>query len=148
MRRVLVIAAILTAAPATGRGEELLREVFPVPDVVDAAFRGGGLAAFDPFNVFIKDLRYFQHGPDHTICLDILNKMDLIDIFEKLVKGNTTYIPFISIAQALNHDEFSTVWPHFQDFRYRQDFLCDRITVLIRSGHGWLHYRDLMFGGV
>ena len=103
---------------------------------------------FDPFNVFIKDLRYFQHGPDHTICLDILNKIDLIDIFEKLVKGNTTYIPFISIAQGLNHDEFSTVWPHFQDFRYRQDFLCDRITVLIRSGHGWIHYRDLMFGSV
>jgi hypothetical protein len=103
---------------------------------------------FDPFNVFINGLRYFQHGPDRTICLDILNKIELIDIFEKLVKGNTSYIPFMSIAQGLNHNEFSRVWPHFHDFRYRQDFLCDRITVLIGNGHRWLHYRDLMFGGV
>ena len=47
MMRALSIVFGLLAATARA---ELLREVFPVPDVVDAAFRSGGLAAFDPFD--------------------------------------------------------------------------------------------------
>ena len=105
-------------------------------------------AAFDPFNIFIKGLRYFDHGPNRTIYLDILNKVDVQDIFENLVKRNARYMPFISIAQGLNTREFSKAWPHLQDFRYTQDFLCDRITVLARSGNGWLHYRDILFGNL
>ena len=55
-------------------------------------------------------------------------------------------MPFISIAEDLNAREFSKVWPHLQDFRYTQDFLCDRITVLVRNGNGWLPTEIYMFG--
>jgi 2'-5' RNA ligase len=103
---------------------------------------------FDPFNIFIKGLSYFGDEPNRTIYLDILNKSDVQDIFENLVKKNPRYMPFISIAEGLNDREFSKVWPHLQDFRYTQDFLCDRITVLVRNGNGWLHYRDIMFENI
>ena len=78
---------------------------------------------FDPFNIFIKGLRYFGQGANRTIYLDILNKPDVQDIFEYLVKKNPRYMPFISIAEGLNASEFSKVWPHLRDFRYAQDFL-------------------------
>ena len=103
---------------------------------------------FDPFNIFIKGLSYFGDESNRTIYLDILNKSDVQDIFENLVKKNPRYMPFISIAEGLNGREFSRVWPHLQDFRYTQDFLCDRITVLVRNGNGWLHYRDIMFENI
>lgn len=101
---------------------------------------------FDPFNIFIKGLRYFGYEPNLTIYLDILNKTDVQNIFENLVKKNPRYMPFISIAEGLSAREFSKAWPHLRDFRYTQDFLCDRITVLVRNSDGWLHYRDILFG--
>jgi hypothetical protein len=101
---------------------------------------------FDPFNIFLKGLKYYWMNTNRTICLDILNKPDVRDIFETLVKENTRYLPFISIAKGLDHESFLKAWLHLQDFQYTQDFLCDRITVLARQGDRWLHYRDIMFG--
>ena len=103
-------------------------------------------ATFDPFNIFLKGLKYYWVNSNRSICLDILNKPDVRDIFETLVKENTGYLPFISIAKGLDHKSFLKAWLHLQDFQYTQDFLCDRINVLARHAHGWLHYRDIMFG--
>jgi 2'-5' RNA ligase len=100
---------------------------------------------FDPFNIFIKGISYFGQELNRTIYLDILNKTDVQDIIENLVKKNPRYMPFISIAKGLNSREFSKVWPHLHNFRYTQDFLCDRITIFARTGNGWLRYRDIMF---
>ena len=103
-------------------------------------------AAFDPFNIFLKGLKYYWLNSNRSICLDILNKSGVRDIFEKLIKQNTQYLPVISIAKGLDHESFLKAWLHLQDFQYTQDFLCDRISVLARTGNKWLHYRDILFG--
>ena len=103
---------------------------------------------FDPFNIFIKDLRYFRLDTKSIIYLDIINKPDVCEIFERLVKANAKYVPCISIAKGLDDHQFSKAWLHLENFRYRQDFLCDRITILARQENKWLHYKDIMFSQI
>jgi hypothetical protein len=100
---------------------------------------------FEPFNIFLKGLKYYWLNSNRSIYLDVLNKPDVREIFERLVKENTKYMPVVSIAKGLDHQSFMKAWLHLQDFQYTQDFLCDRITVLARNGQRWLHYRDIMF---
>ena len=102
-------------------------------------------ATFDPFNIFLKGLKYYWLHANRSIYLDILNKRDLRNIFEKLVKQDTRYIPFLSIAKGLDHESFLKAWLHLQEFKYTQDFLCDRITVLARKENTWVLHRDIMF---
>ena len=102
-------------------------------------------ATFDPFNIFVKGLKFhWQHG-NRTIYLNILNKPDVRDVFGKLVKQNTGYVPFISVAKGLDHESFLKAWLHLQDLQYAQDFLCDRLTVLARKGNQWLRYKEILF---
>lgn len=103
-------------------------------------------AEFRPFNIFLKDLKHFRYNATYTVYLDIINKPDIRDIFEHLIKMNANYLPLISVAKGLGYEQFSKAWPHLRNFRYRQDFLCDRISVIGRRGHNWLHCRDIMFG--
>ncbi|MBT1708624.1 2'-5' RNA ligase family protein [Fulvivirgaceae bacterium PWU5] len=100
-----------------------------------------------PFNIFVKNLAAFHHGNHHrTIYLDIINKYPVRDIFEKLVREDSHYTPHITIAPMLSLQDFDKCWPHLQDLRYSQHFLCDRITVLARGDGHWMHYRDIMLG--
>lgn len=83
MNAALSIAVVSLAAllPA---GAEVQREVFPVPPVVGAAFRSGGLAAFDPFDPWsgegVKPAHYLPAaatGEDAALlppgeCYDVL----------------------------------------------------------------------------
>lgn len=101
-------------------------------------------AAIPPFNIFLKGLKYYWLHEYRYIYLDILNKRDVREIFERLVKQSRLYIPFISVAKGMDHKSFMQAWLHLQDFKYTQDFLCDRITVLARTGTKWVHYRDIM----
>ena len=83
MTRSLSIALVLTAGTVQAKAE-LLREVFPVPSVVDAAFRSGGRAAFDPFDSWQSDnvspsslLKPSSPGDDGArlplgVCFDVL----------------------------------------------------------------------------
>jgi len=103
-------------------------------------------ATFDPFNIFLKGLKYYWLNSNRSICLDILNKPDVRNIFERTIKQSKMYTPFISIAKGLDHESFLKAWIHLQDFHYTQDFLCDRISVLARKGDKWIHYQDIMFG--
>lgn len=104
-------------------------------------------AHFKPFNIFIKDLNVFYNGSYRTIYLDIVNKYPVRDIFEKLIKEDTGYIPHITIAKKLAAEDFLKAWPYLKDLPYSQHFLCDRITVLARSENKWVHYKDILFGG-
>lgn len=104
-------------------------------------------AYFKPFNVFVKNLNVFHHGPARTIYLDIVNKYPIRDIFEKLVKEDINFTPHITIAKNIGIEDFLKSWAYLKDLSYSQHFLCDRITVLVRGEKRWLHYRDIMFGG-
>ena len=101
---------------------------------------------FKPFNIFIKNLTAFHHGSYRTICLDIVNKYNICDIFEKTVKEDVHYKPHITIARKLAEEDFLKAWPYLEGFSYSQHFLCDHITVLARVENRWMHYKDILFG--
>ena len=100
---------------------------------------------FKPFNVFVKDFGAFHHGSSRTIYMDIVNKYPIRDIFEKLIKGNTDFIPHITIARNISDEDFLKSWPYLASLRYSQHFTCDCITVLARSEKRWIHYKDIPF---
>jgi 2'-5' RNA ligase len=64
-----------------------------------------------------------------------VNKYPVRDIFEKLIKEDTGYIPHITIAKKLAAEDFLKAWPYLKDLPYSH-FLCDRITVFGRSENG------------
>lgn len=101
---------------------------------------------FKPFNIFVKNMVSFHHGSSRTICLDIINKYHVRDIFEKTVKKDAHYTPNITIARKLDDEDFLRAWPYLKDFKYSQHFLCDRITVLGKRENRWIHYKDILFG--
>jgi 2'-5' RNA ligase len=101
---------------------------------------------FSPFNIFIKNMIAFHHGSFCTICLDIVNKYHVREIFEKTVKQDAQYVPTITIARKLDVEDFLRAWPYLKDFKYSQHFLCDRITVLGKKDNRWIHFKDIMFG--
>lgn len=104
-------------------------------------------ACFEPFNVFLKDFGVFQHGSARSVYMDIVNKYAIREIFESLVKESPEFTPHISIAKNLTTEDFLKCWPYLKGLNYsNQHFVSDRITVLIRNGNKWLHYKDILFG--
>lgn len=104
-------------------------------------------AELEPFNVFLKDFGVFYNGSFRTIYMDIVNKSPIQEIFEKIVKEDTSFIPHISIARNLAISDFLRCWPYLKGLRYsNQHFLCDRITVLARADKKWTHYKEILFG--
>jgi 2'-5' RNA ligase len=103
---------------------------------------------FKPFNIFLKDFGVFYNGPKRTIYMDIVNKYPIQEIFEKLVKVDSGFVPHITIARNLAIDDFLRCWPYLKGLNYsNQHFLCDRITVLARSDKKWVHFKDIMLEG-
>lgn len=100
---------------------------------------------FSPFNVFVKNLKSFEHGSRRTIFLDIVNKYPIREMFEKLVKKDVQFTPHIAIARNLEEKDFRNAWPYLKDLDYNQHFVCDRITVLARTDKNWIHYQDIPF---
>jgi 2'-5' RNA ligase len=101
-----------------------------------------------PFNVFLKDFGVFYSGSFRTVYMDIVNKSPIEEIFEKIVKQESSYTPHITIAKNLTTDEFLRCWPYLKGLNYsNQHFLCDRITVLARADRKWSHYKDILLAG-
>jgi 2'-5' RNA ligase len=103
---------------------------------------------FKPFNVFLKDFGVFYNGPKRTVYLDIVNKTPVQEVFEKLVKEDSSFTPHIPIARNLGMDDFLRCWPYLKGLNYsNQHFLCDRITVLAKTENKWTFYKDILFEG-
>ncbi|HEY0741098.1 MAG TPA: hypothetical protein VGD40_06525 [Chryseosolibacter sp.] len=103
---------------------------------------------FKPFNVFLKDFGVSYNGSKRTIYLDIVNKYPIQEVFEKLVKEDSSFVPYISIARNLEIDEFLRCWPYLKGLNYsNQHFLCDRITVLAKVENKWTFYKEILFEG-
>lgn len=101
-----------------------------------------------PFNVFLKDFGVFYNGSHRTIYMDIVNKTPIQEIFEKIIKEESNFIPHITIAKNLALEEFLRCMPYLKGLNYsNQHFLCDKITVLARMDRKWFHYKDIPFGG-
>lgn len=98
------------------------------------------------FNVFLKDLSVMYTGTSRMIVMNVLNKYPVREIFEKLVRKNDRYVPYISIASQLTPSDLLKAWPYLKDFTYSQHFTCDRISVFGRVGRQWNLYREIPFG--
>ncbi len=110
-------------------------------------FVEGKAAELKPFNVFLKDFGVFYTGANRTIYMDIVNKYPIRDIFEKIIKEDSNFVPHITIAKNLSSDDFLKCWPYLKGLKYgNQHFLCDRITVLRRTGKKWERYKEIPFG--
>jgi 2'-5' RNA ligase len=102
-----------------------------------------------PFNCFLKDFGVFYNGSFRSIYMDIVNKSPIQDIFEKIIKEESNFIPHIPIAKNLATDEFLRCWPYLKGLHYsNQHFLCDKITVLARTERKWMHYKDISLTGI
>jgi 2'-5' RNA ligase len=103
---------------------------------------------FKPFNVFLKDFGVFYNGVKRSVYLDIVNKYSIREVFETLVKEDSSFIPHIPIARNLANDDFLRCWPYLKGLNYsNQHFLCDRITVLAKTENKWTFYKDILFEG-
>ena len=103
---------------------------------------------FKPFNIFLKDFGVFYSGSKRTIYMDIVNKYPVQELFEKLVKEDSGFVPHITIARNLAMDEFLRCWPYLKGLNYsNQYFHCDRITVLTRSENKWTPLKEILFEG-
>jgi 2'-5' RNA ligase len=67
-----------------------------------------------PFNIFLKDFGVFYSGSFRTIYMDIVNKSPVQDIFERIVKEESNFVPHITIAKSLTVDEFLRCWPYLK----------------------------------
>ena len=103
---------------------------------------------FAPFNIFLKDLTVLYTGTTRMIAMNVLNKYPVREIFEKLVRKNDRYIPYISIASHLTPSDLLKAWPYMRDFTYSQHFTCDHIAVFARTGKQWNLYKEIPFGSV
>jgi len=101
---------------------------------------------FAPFNVFLKDLSVLYTGANRTIVMNVLNKYPVREIFEKLVRKNDRYVPYVSIASQLTPSDLLKAWPYLKDFTYSQHFTCDQISVFARMGKQWTLYKEIPFG--
>ena len=103
------------------------------------------LRSVKPFIIPVKNLKVFWEGDDkRTIYLDILYKTPICEIFEILARNNEAeFKPHISIAKNLEVKNFLKVWKSLKSITYSNDFQCDHITVLKKSGRGWRHHVDL-----
>lgn len=103
-------------------------------------------AQLTAFNVFLKDLSVMYTGANRAIVMNVLNKYPVREIFEKLVRKNDRYVPYISIASQLTPSDLLKAWPYMKDFTYSQHFTCDRIAVFARVGRQWNLHREIPFG--
>ena len=101
---------------------------------------------FTAFNIFLKDLSVVYAGVNRTIVMNVLNKYPVREIFEKLVRKNDRYMPYISIASQLTPSDLLKAWPYMKDFTYSQHFTCDHISVFARVGRQWTLYKEIPFG--
>jgi len=100
---------------------------------------------FTAFNIFLKDLSVLYSGVNRTIVMNVLNKYPVREIFEKLVRKNDRYLPYISIASQLTPSDLLKAWPYMKDFTYSQHFTCDHISVFARVGKQWTLYKEIPF---
>jgi 2'-5' RNA ligase len=106
------------------------------------------IRAFRPFMVPVRNLKVLWEGQDkRTIYLDISYKTPICEIFETLAQRSLEFTPHIAIAKNLEVIDFLKVWKGLKDISYSYDFHCDHITVLKKSGSGWIHHIDLPLAG-
>lgn len=99
------------------------------------------LSGFKPFTIYLNGFFVLQHGGNHTICLNIVNKNDVRELMKKLTGQEN--LPHITLAKNLNKEDFNILLPIIRKTKYSSSFRCEAITVLRGHDGSWRYYTDL-----
>lgn len=106
----------------------------------------------EPFTININKVSTFA-PVTNTIYLKVEPIQELIDLYEKMQQGKFpkneeyNFVPHITLAQKLVHDEYSDVFGSLQmkDNKY-EDYI-DRFQLLYQLGNGsWTVHESFVFG--
>lgn len=105
-----------------------------------------------PFTIYMNKFRSFA-PVTNTIYLKVELSKELMQLHEKMHQGKFSnkkvhpYVPHITIAQSLTHDEYSDVYGSLQMKRVRYKDMIDRFHLLCQLGNGsWTVYETFVFG--
>ena len=97
------------------------------------------ISDFKPFQIHIEGFKTFNNS--RTIFLDIKFICEICALAERL--GHSVRYPHITIAKNLPPKDFNLVWSELQKFWYKNEFLCDHVTVLKRINNRWAKHVEL-----
>lgn len=91
------------------------------------------IGKFSCFSVKINGIDIFTHGQSSkTIFYKIENHQPILDI-NGLFPFQNKFTPHLTLARSLTLDDFNKISDKLSSFDYRKEFLCDRITILVRT---------------
>lgn len=106
----------------------------------------------DPFKLRINKVSTFA-PVTNTIYLKVEQTQQLLDLFEKMQQGKFpknmeyNFVPHITIAQKLSHDEYSDVFGSLQMKDIQLEDTVDRFQLLYQLENGtWTVYETFVFG--
>ncbi|SDQ89352.1 2'-5' RNA ligase [Virgibacillus subterraneus] len=106
----------------------------------------------EPFKLQINKVSTFA-PVTNTIYLKVEPTKQLIDLFEKMQTGKFpenmeyNFVPHITIAQKLSHDEYSDVFGSMQMKDIQFEDTVDRFQLLYQLDNGtWTVYESFVFG--
>jgi len=108
--------------------------------------------ATDPFTINISKVKTFA-PVTNTIYFKVDPVQELIDLQAKMHKGvfednnEHPFVPHITIAQDLIHDEFSDVFGRLEMENFQFEDTVDRFQLLYQLDNGsWTVYETFVFG--
>ncbi|WP_077325161.1 YjcG family protein [Virgibacillus siamensis] len=106
----------------------------------------------DPFNLQVNKVSTFA-PVTNTIYLKVEPVQELIDLFNKMQTGKFpenmeyNFVPHITIAQKLSHDEYSDVYGSLNMKDIQLEDKVDRFHLLYQLDNGaWTVYESFVFG--
>ncbi|MEC5423578.1 YjcG family protein [Virgibacillus sp. C22-A2] len=106
----------------------------------------------NPFTININKVSTFAPATN-TIYFKVEPIQELIDLYEKMHQGNFpknqeySFVPHITVAQKLVHDEYSDVFGSMQMKKIQFEDEIDRFQLLYQLENGsWTVYETFVFG--
>jgi 2'-5' RNA ligase len=91
------------------------------------------IGKFSCFRVKINGVDIFTHGKSSkTIYYKIEKHQPIIDI-NNLFPFQNKFTPHVTLARSITLDDFNKISGKLSLFDYRKEFLCNRITILVRT---------------
>ncbi|API90996.1 putative phosphoesterase [Virgibacillus pantothenticus] len=105
-----------------------------------------------PFTININKVSTFA-PVTNTVYLKVEPRQELIDLYEKMHTGKFpdnqeyAFVPHITIAQKLPHDEYSDVYSSLSMKKIRFEDTIDRFQLMYQLENGsWTVYETFVFG--
>ena len=98
------------------------------------------LAKINSIELNITGFNFFNHGSkSKTIyaSLDLPDEtMNWFNILKVKAKNKKSITPHITIAKNISIEAFNILWPFFEKIEYKESFIADKLTVLVKENNG------------